>query len=178
MTYVVLRWFPSMYFWNDCWLHQKLWGVLLMFSVIPPRHSNNPSEDLFTGIIMLAVMLPGTTVTVIPTKSSVWGACVIVYHWVLSVIIVGIMALIQYPVTCTDVWELFSETDTEMNSEEMKTKRVKTVSDLGFLSGCSAATFWFLRYVEVKGWWNALSAHSGRTESYSAAVAGAETVQC
>lgn len=42
-----------------------------------PQQSNNPWEDLFSGIMLLAVMLPGTSVTIIPTKSNVWG-CVCV----------------------------------------------------------------------------------------------------
>lgn len=42
-----------------------------------PQQSNNPWEDLFSGIMVLAVMLPGTSVTIIPTKSNVWG-CVCV----------------------------------------------------------------------------------------------------
>lgn len=45
------------------------------FGVTAPQQSKNPSEDLFTGIIVLALMLPGTDVTVIPTKSSVWAMC-------------------------------------------------------------------------------------------------------
>lgn len=112
-------------------------GVLLMFSVTPPRHSNNPSEDLFTGIIMLAVMLPGTTVSIIPTKSSVWGVCVIVYHWVLSVIIVSIMALIQYPATCRVSLRAFlwirDEQGRNWNPEGRKNEKVFCLGTLRIL---------------------------------------------
>lgn len=57
---------------------------------------------------MLAAMLPGTSVTIIPAKSSVW--CVLLfYHRGLSVINVGIMASIA--VTCLWLAEIFSETE-------------------------------------------------------------------
>lgn len=86
-----------------------------------------PQRIYLLGLSWLAVMLPGTSVTVIPTKSSVWVymcVCVIVYHRVLSVIIVGIMALIQYPATCTAVWELFSETEITQR-KTMKTNKTQ-----------------------------------------------------
>lgn len=53
-------------------------------------------------------MLPGTNVTIIPAKSSVW--CVLLfYHRGLSVINAGIMASIA--VTCLWLAEIFSETE-------------------------------------------------------------------
>lgn len=95
------------------------------FGVTAPQQSNNPSEDLFTGIIVLALMLPGTDVTVIPTKSSVWATCyclsqgIICYyygfHW-------------ESCIMCTAAAEIYSETKMKQSwrwdSEENKTHKL------------------------------------------------------
>lgn len=102
--------FPLSERWFLVWLHQQ--------------QSNNPSKDLFTGIIILAVMHPGTSETIIPTKSSVWGVClcyclsqgIICYHCGYY----GFHSV--FSDMCTAVWELFSETEV---TQRQKMKKIK-----------------------------------------------------
>lgn len=117
-------------------LHQGPSGVPLVFSplsarwtlvfgVTAPQQSNNPPQRiLFTGIIILDVMHPGTSVTVIPTKSSVWGACVcvIVYHryYLLLLWVLWLSFRIQRHVLQSK--SFFSETEI---TQRQKMKKIK-----------------------------------------------------